>query len=199
MVNGVKSKKSKFPATLFQALTLLEIDIYYRQNRELQRLKEASCFFHYHTIPFHVPKSTIAFFLSEVVYLTLREEESNPSLFAFLFHAFQWLDIKDEGYANFHLWFMLHYARYLGISPVAPDNSNSPLISYDLQVFGGLTDEAQGALKLLISCPQGPPDTLQMNNYQRAQLLDRLIRFYAHHVDGFSGLKSYPVLQEIFR
>lgn len=199
MVNGVRSKKGKFSAILFQPLSLLETDIYYRQNRELQRLKEVFCPFQYDTIPFNITKSAIAFFIAEVLYLSLREEEGNPTLFNFLYHAFQLLDTKEEGCSNFHLWFMLHFLRYLGILPAELKDVEDNVFSSDTQLFYAMSVEAKDALKLLIASPQGPPDKLQINNSDRTQLLERLIRYYALHLDGFSRLKSYSVLQEVFR
>jgi DNA repair protein RecO (recombination protein O) len=199
MVNGARSKKGKFQTTLFQPLTLLDADFYYRRNRELQRLKEVSCPFSYNTIPFNISKSTIALFLAEVLYLTLREEESNPSLFAFLFHALQLLDTKDEGSTNFHLWFMLHLSGYLGIFPEEKGISGQEAFSSDLQVFYTLSSEASATLRLMLDSPQGPPDKMRITNQDRTLLLERIIRYYAMHLDGFSRLKSFTVLQEVFR
>ena len=60
-------------------------------------------------------------FISELLYKTLKEEEANPALFDFLINAIQLLDIKDEGIQNFHLVFLLHYMKYLGIYPFNPE------------------------------------------------------------------------------
>jgi DNA repair protein RecO (recombination protein O) len=199
LVNGIRSKKGKFPATLFQPLTLLEADFYYRQNRELQRLKDAYCPFHYSSIPFNISKSTIALFLSEVLYLALREEETNPLLFSYLFHAFQLLDTKDEGSANFHLWFMLHLTKYLGISIPQQYVEGEDTLSSDMKVFHAISAEASAALKLLALSMQGPPDKMQLSYRDRTLLLERIINFYTIHLDGFSRLKSFAVLQEVFR
>ncbi len=198
IVSGVRSKKSRFPATLFQPLTLLEADFYYRQNRELQRLKEASCSYHYTTVPFSISKSAIALFLAEVLYLTLREEESSPALFSFLFHALLLLDHKEEGVANFHLWFMLHVSRFIGILPVNPGSSGGYRISADMEIFFELPAEAVTALTALMANPQGPPEDLQLSKQNRSLLLDRIVRHYSMHVEGFSRLKSFAVFREVF-
>lgn len=199
MVNGVRSKKGKFPATFFQPLSLLEIDFYFRQNRELQHLKEVSCPLHYGSIPFTISKSAIALFLAEVLYLTLREEEGNAPLFSFLFHSFQWLDAKDTGCSNFHLWFMLHFSRYLGILPAHQDVIEVDSVASEMQVFYAMPAEAVKALSILMANPQGPPEELQITHTARNLLLERIIRYYALHLDGFSRLKSVSVLQEVFR
>jgi DNA repair protein RecO (recombination protein O) len=199
MVNSVRSRKSKFPATLFQPLSLLEMEIYYRNNREIQRLKEAWCPYHYASIPFEITKSSIALFLAEVLYLTLREEEGNPPLFSFLFHSFQLLDSKKEGSVNFHLWFMLHYTRYLGIDFQQASSGELDPVYSGMGIFGRLTSEGTTALELLLKNPQGPPEMLLLSNAERTLILEGLISYYNLHLDGFSKLKSFSVLQELFR
>ena len=198
MVNGVRSKKPRFPATLFQPITLLDVELYYRKNRELQRIKEASLCCQYNTIPFSHTKTTIALFLSEVLYLTLREEESNPVLFSYLFHAFQLLDSKEKGIANFHVWFMIHFSRFLGILPSDPAAITGHADEADMKRFMGLPEEAVTALTGMMESPQGLPDHIKISNVNRTLLLERIIRHYADHVDGFSRLKSFAVLREVF-
>ncbi len=199
MVNGARTKKSKMPVTLFQPLSLLGIDMYYKPSKEIQRLKDAWCPQHYTSIPFNTTKSTIALFLAEVLFLSLKEEDSNPKLFSFLFHSFQLLDAKDAGIANFHLWFLLHLTRYLGIS-VKELGEGSDLISlFESKLFSNLSPDARGAMKLFLNNPQGTPDTVMLTHTGRTELLEEIIRYYAIHIDGFSRMKSYTVLREIFK
>jgi DNA repair protein RecO (recombination protein O) len=199
MVNGARVKRSKIPTSLFQPLSLLEIDLYYKPNREIQRLKEAWCPLHYTSISISITKSSIALFLAEVLFNALREEEANPSLFTFLFHAFQLLDAKDEGAANFHLWFMLHFTRYLGISVYALPIHEKSLSGIDLQPFRNLSTGAHEALKCMLGSPQGLPGNVLLTHADRALILEAIIRYYSVHLDGFAKLKSYEVLQEVFR
>lgn len=199
MVNGTRNKKSKTPATLFQPLYLLEIDMYYKPGKEIQRLKDACCPQHYTSIPFNTTKSTIALFLAEVLFLTLKEEDSNPRLFSFLFHAFQLLDAKDAGAANFHLWFLLHLTRYLGISIKEHDEGSDHPSLFESRFFANLSPYTRNALQVLLNNPQGAPDSVTLAHTGRTELLEEIIRFYARHIDGFSRLKSYAVLREIFK
>ncbi|MFO7371069.1 MAG: DNA repair protein RecO [Bacteroidales bacterium] len=199
MVNGARAKKSKTPATLFQPLCLLEIDMYYKPGKEIQRLKDAWCPQHYTSIPFNTTKSTIALFLAEVLFLSLKEEDSNPKLFSFLFHAFQLLDAKDAGVANFHLWFLLHLSRHLGIS-VKDHAEGSDLPSlFESRLFANLSTDARNALLVFLNNPQGTPDSVTLAHTGRTELLEEIIRYYAGHIDGFSRMKSYAVLREIFK
>ena len=199
MVNGARAKKSKTPATLFQPLCLLEIDMYYKPGKEIQRLKDAWCPQHYTSIPFNTTKSTIALFLAEVLFLSLKEEDSNPKLFSFLFHTFLLLDAKDEGVANFHLWFLLHLTRYLGISVKDHTEGNDLRYLLENQLFSNLSTETRDTMMIFLNNPQGTPDSVMLTHTSRTELLEEIIRYYASHIDGFSRMKSYAVLKEIFK
>lgn len=197
IVNSVRSKKPKFAPTLFQPLTFLEMDIYYKSNRDLHRIKDVESPVHYRTIPFNYSKTAISLFLAEVLYLVLREEESNPVLFSFLHNALQMFDTNTTGASTFHHWFMLHLSRYLGFFPDA-DISGFSLLTSEMQVFNGLNRESADALKLLTDSTQFPPDLSKVSQHNRNQILERLIRYYNINMDGFSRLQSYSILQEVF-
>ena len=198
MVSGVRSNRSRAPMTLFQPLTLLEAELYYKASRELQRLKEATCPFHYVSIPFVIGKSAIAIFLADVLLHTLMEEEGNPVLFDFLYHAFQLLDSRIENYASFHLHFLLHYTRYLGFSPGeirATDDINH---SDELHVFRGMPDEAGSAMVQMLKNSLAQTEDIKLTHANRGILLDRILEFYGQHLEGIGRIKSRQVLKEIF-
>jgi DNA repair protein RecO (recombination protein O) len=199
MVNGVRSKKSRFPITYFQPLTLLETELYYKASRELHRLKEIACPHHYVSIPVTIAKSTIALFLAEILFLTLREEEGNSGMFDFLYHVFQLLDARDEGISNFHIRFLLHYARYLGFSLSHIHSAADIARSSDLQVFRDLPEVAGSAFAQMMKTPMAEPDEIRLTHINRALILDRILKYYAEHIDGMGRIKSLPVLKEIFR
>jgi len=194
MVNSVRSRKPKFPATLFQPLTMLELDYYYRQNRDIHRIKEVNCSFYYLTVPYNFSKNAIALFLAEVLYLVLREEESNPYLFDFLNLALQILDTNETNIATYHHWFMIQLSRYLGFFPsdYVTDQTGS-----EMQAFTGMNASMQNSLLKLVHSSEAIP-VLSLTHSERNQLLERIIRHFSLHVDGFSRLRSYSVLQEVF-
>lgn len=198
MVNGVRSKKPRFAPTLFQPLTLLEIDFYYRPGREVQRLKEAVCPFHYQSILYDHVKSSIAIFLAEVLYQVLREEESNLVLFSFIYHALQLLDTSKSGITTFHHWFMLHLSRYLGFYPDEKVFTERSYPSDYMQAFAGLTSQQKNALRQLAESPQSSPELSDLTHSGRNELLESIIRYYTIHIDGISRLRSLSVLQEVF-
>lgn len=55
----------------------------------------------------------MALFLSEFLYRAIREEAENRPLFAYLQHSIIWLDECGDGFANFHLVFLMRLSRFL--------------------------------------------------------------------------------------
>jgi DNA repair protein RecO (recombination protein O) len=198
MVSGMHSKKNNLSFTFFQPLTLLEAEIYYKSNREVQRLKELSCPFHFTSIPFSIIKSTISLFLAEVLWLTLREEEANEELFNFLYHAFQLLDSKDAGVANFHLLFLIHYSRYLGIFPADLESASDINRFNDLKIFSNLPGETGRIFIQMIGTSLAQAENISLNKAGRLILLDALVKYFEQHLEGMGRVKSVAVLKEIF-
>jgi DNA repair protein RecO (recombination protein O) len=198
MVSGIRSKKTHLSLTFFQPLTLLEAEIYYKLNREVHRLKELSCPFHYTSIPFSITKSTISLFLAEVLWLTLREEEANEGLFDFLFHAFQLLDSKEEGVANFHLLFLIQYSRYLGIFPSDLESAADITSFTDMKSFRNLPGETGRIFMQMLGTSIAEAEKISLNKPGRVILLDALVKYYEQHLDGMGRIKSVAVLKEIF-
>ena len=142
----------------------------------MQRVSNIQVYYPFQSIPFDPVKSCIALFVAEVLYKTLKEEESNADLFDFLIHAIQALDLNDRGTANFHLAFLVHYSRYLGF-----------YLKYEQSVphlFKMSFDQLDG---------------LQINHHQRNKLTENLLEYYSTHVANFGKLKSFPVLRNIFQ
>ena len=119
MAHSIRGKKAKFRSNLLQPLTLLELEMYHKEKREIQQLKEIHNYIPYTSIPVDPYKSSQAMFLSEILYKVLREEEPNPDLYDFLEHGLQFLDVADQHTVNFHLLFLVQLTRYLGFYPGA--------------------------------------------------------------------------------
>jgi DNA repair protein RecO (recombination protein O) len=198
MVSGIHSKKTRLSLPFFQPLTLLEADIYYKSNREVHRLKELSCPFHYTSIPFSITKSTISLFLAEILWLTLREEEANEGLFNFLYHAFQLLDSKDEGVAGFHLLFLIQYSRYLGIFPAGLESTTDITRFTDLSIFRNLPGETGRIFIEMVKTSLAQAEKISLNKASRTIILDALVKYFEQHLEGMGKIKSVAVLKEIF-
>jgi len=207
LVNSIRRKKSKFSGNLLQPLTLLEIEAYHKEGRDLQRLKEMQNYQPYRTIPFDVYKSSQALFLAEVLYKTLREEDPNRDLFGFLEHSLQLLDISDESFVNFHLLFLVQLTKFLGFYP--ENNYNRNLLAFDMrngQFSNGsgihpdyFDRESSKLMNLLMGLSFSDLGQDSVNQDIRAKFLEDIVDYYRLHIHGFGTLKSLAVLQEIYR
>jgi len=198
MAGRVRTKKASFPANLFQPLTILDLELYYKENRDIHRIREANCPVHFTAIPFELRKTTIAFFMAEVMYRTLREEAGNPALFEFLYHAVWLLDTKDQGIAVFHLVFLLHLSRFLGFFPADIASPEEMAYLPELNVFSSMSSEARSLLFNLMNTSLAQTETVNLRHAQREYLLDRILEFYRQQVDSMGKLNSLQVLREIF-
>lgn len=206
MVKGVRKSKKQNRSNLFQPLFILDFEVYYKDSREIQLVKEVSRAMPLNSLPFDMVKSAQAIFMAEVIYRVVREEESNPMLGHFLLSSIQYLDALEEASPDFHILFMFQLSRHLGFYP--QNNFDEGRIFFDLS--GGLfishfqdpelhLDEKASQLwhRYMLSEYQSVKDS-DFNGLQRKLVLDDLIRFYKSHVAGMGEIKSLEVLHSYF-
>jgi DNA repair protein RecO (recombination protein O) len=181
-VKGAFGKKSQLKASLFQPLYMIETDIHHWDKRQMQRISNICVLQPFHDILLHPMKSSIALFIAEVLTKTLREEEPNKELFAFLSQSLQALNLMEKGIANFHLIFLIHLTRYLGFYP-------------NLQEFSAnMPDFAIHLMTLSFE----HLESVEINHSQRNRMMEYILSYYALHVENFGKMKSFMVLQHVF-
>jgi len=207
IINGVHSKNSTVRAAIFQPLYLLDLEIYYKSDREIHRIKNARIAFPYSTIPFDIRKSTQVLFLAEVLYKCLREEEPNIELFDFIYHSLTLLDLTEAGISNFHIWFLFKLTRFLGFSP---SRENAEISNFfDLQsarfvshepLHNQFTDKHLTVLfARLFEIDSSSIENLDYNQNERRLVLEKLLEFYKIHFGNLGEFKSLEVLKEVLR
>src|SRR6056297_547073 len=206
MINGVRGRKSRIKANILQPLYLLNMEVYHKTTRDLQRVKELQNAFIFNSMPYDVKKSTLALFIAEILYQTLREQEPHPDLFRYLFHSIQMLDIKDEGLAIFHIYFLLHLTKYLGFFP--NNNYSTKNQYFDLRkgIFtpqkpihsDALDQEESEALNHLLAFSENQHENLKMNYPLRIGIIEKILKYYKLHHEGISEIRSFTILKEVF-
>lgn len=206
MVNGSRGKRSGTSARLFQPLTFLSFQWDAKPKASLQRMKEARLLFVQQSVPLDPIKRSVAMLLSEFMVYTLRDEASNPDLYLYIEHSFQWFDVAEEGYANFHLVFLLKLARFLGIAPNMEEYSDGDL--FDLtnghfSPYGVASETIMSAhdaqlLFLLSGATYETMADIAMNRRDRARMVRYLAAYYALHIANFPSLLSLEILQDLF-
>ncbi|HET6539005.1 MAG TPA: DNA repair protein RecO [Chryseolinea sp.] len=186
IVNGVRSKSSKNKIALFQPLTLLDLVVYHRENANINRIKEVKCLYPYQSIPTDIKKSALAIFIMEVINKTVKEESHAQQLCEFFIHSFITLDQMEDRSENFHIVFLLRMSRMLGFGA-----------HHVNEVLGARVTslENEAALDRLIKSDY--LDYVPIQNHQRREILDLVLKFYADHMDNLGEMKSIQVLREI--
>ncbi|PTN09084.1 DNA repair protein RecO [Mangrovibacterium marinum] len=205
LVRGVRSKKSAAPINLFQPLFLLDLEVYHKNRTGIQSLKNARLSVPFNQLPFDIGKSAQAIFLAEILMKCLREEEGNPELFSFLFHAACLLDLADEGQNNFLISVLFRLTRFLGVAPQQPPRE--PYRFFDLisasfkqqePVHHSFMDvECSAKFAELFEHDLSGLAKLSFNNRIRRELLDSLLEYYKIHLDLSGDFKSLAVLKEV--
>ncbi|MGC4040804.1 MAG: DNA repair protein RecO [Flavobacterium sp.] len=199
--SAFSTKKSNQKIAYFQPLSILEIEASHKNKGTLEHFKEIKLAHAYQTISSDIVKSSIVFFLSEVILHSIHEEEKNDNLFAFLESALIWLDAHDE-MANFHLILMIEMTKFLGFYP---DNSEIELRFFDvkegtfsaLQGTNCLSEHETFLFKKLLGL-KFDSDQKVFSGTERQILLKTLLHYYTIHLDGFKKPKSLEVLKEVF-
>jgi len=204
MVKGVlKSKKGKFRSSMFQILSLIDIEMQYRNKGQLEYFKEVRSLHPLNNLQGNVYKSSIAMFLAEVLKSVIFEEEQNEKLFKFIQRSILHLDQSDN-FANFHLSFLIKLSAFIGFSPHLPENENDIYFNLyegyfeDLESKYSMTAENSNLLKQLIEVDLDKNHKIKMNKTQRLDLLKLLMSYYELHIESFKNPKSLNVIESVF-
>jgi DNA repair protein RecO (recombination protein O) len=215
MARGVRSTKSRTRPGLFQPLTLLDLVVYHRERNSIQSFREVKLAIPYRSIPFDVNKSSVALFINELMFKSIREEEPNPELFSFLWQSCRDLDELSVPAHAFHLYFTARLMHYLGFFPHDTWSDAAPFFNLREGVFQTRVpdhpqylDEHESRMlhTLLASCPAPSCEatsewyspSLFPDGRTRKKLLDILLLYYQLHLPGFSGMQSHLVLHDVF-
>ena len=135
LIRGIRKTHSKIKPALFQSLNLLDLEVYHREQASLQSIRDLHLAVPYQTIPFDIRKSSVALFINELLYKSIREEEPNPDLFGFLWNTCLALDSTQESVSDFHIRFTVQLMHYLGIFPQLNYSSETPLFNMREGIF----------------------------------------------------------------
>jgi DNA repair protein RecO (recombination protein O) len=143
--------------------------------------------------------------LNEVLYKAVRQQSADENMFDFIFNAIEWLDHQTEGLANFHLLFLTRLTRYLGFYPeqIAAagmdffDMKNGVFSRYKPDGLYYLSPPHTQNFAALLQCNFENLGRLNFSNDERRYLLNKLLEYYALHVEGFGNIKSHAVLEEV--
>ncbi len=143
--------------------------------------------------------------MAEIIRKTIREEEENRPLFAFIYDNFCRLDQSSQPIANTHLYFLLELSAYLGFLPGGEADEQTPYFDLSEGLFVSqipshvhYLDERHSILlhNLLCSSPETHHE-LKLTREERRGLLQHLLDYYRLHLENFPAIHSHQILYEV--
>jgi len=204
MLYGVNKKKSGNRAALLQPLSLVELVVKHIPGKDIQHIKEMRLEHQFTGIPFDPVKNSLALFLAEILFKTLRQTEPDDVLFQFLENSILQLDSSHDGIANFHLVFLQKLSRYLGFEPNTEESGkyfdlmNGVFLNEKPLHVHFLLPEVTVSFSALLETDYATMHKLALTRENRSILLRGLIEYYRLHITEFHNLHSLAVLQSLF-
>lgn len=201
MFQGAKRKNKK--GNLVSPLALLNIEYFQRGDSDLAKISNIEPKVVYKTIPFDPYKSSIVFFMNEVLNNTLRENEDSTELYNFIENILQVLDLSDQ-IANFPIKFLYRLTKYLGFYPNEVDDPiylDLQECSYTRNVpnHGAYLSKRNSLLLLQFSGTNfdGTNDP-EIDLNTRRELVYDLLKYYNVIFENFKHIQSLSVLEATF-
>jgi len=207
IVSGVYSKKGKSKAAYFHPLSQLNLVVYEREDKDLNRLKECELDKVFQQIPFDFIKGTLALFLTEILRNTLKEKTPNPALFEFLDTWIGHLEqLPDQYLAHFPLYFLVEMSDLLGFGQT--DVFDDAGVYFDLRegvfvadppIHQDYMDEEQSGYYKKVLTARKDLSSMPLTRSQRMILLDKILHYYKLHTDHFKTIKSAEIISRVLR
>lgn len=207
LVNGVRTSGKTSKAHFFQPSSILEMQVYHNELKNLQRIKDLKWSALYKNILSDVTKNSVALYMVELLQKCLKQPETNADLFNFCEDAFLRLDVaSDEVTANFPIYFSIQLAQILGFR--LSDNYSEVRNIFNLHE-GIFTDEVSAApnhlskelsfhiSELLKAIHPDDLSEIKLNRNIRSSILKSLENYYVWHVHEFGTMKTLNVLAEV--
>ena len=205
MLKGAFNRGAKNRAALFQNLNVIQyVEVGNPKSHTLRYLKDAQLAMVYHSLPMVMNKSAIMMYVSELLSKTITEQEQNEALYDFIVSSLQWLDLVEQDYAIFPLFFTLELTRHLGFYPKA---NHQPGWCFDMMEGAFAHDyplhpyyfdaETATALSDLLNVGIDEASRRPLRLSQRRELLDGLMVFMRLHAPVMKDFHSHEVLKAV--
>ncbi len=204
ILRRARGRNSTVRLSTIQPLSRVEISYDYRIKSEVQKISTISINPEA-TISFDDPaKTTVAFFLSEMLGKTLREESPDDELFTFIDQSLE-IFFSQPFNPNFHLIFLLKLTRFFGFYPSGKWSSGDCCFDLFSGYYVPAGNQSVHSMNQLdskffyeISTSDYGIDSVQIVNSHRRILLAHIVDYYKLHVESLGHIKSLDVLTEVF-
>jgi DNA repair protein RecO (recombination protein O) len=204
IVPGVRSSKSKQKGNLLQPMNILELDLYWREQKNLMKLKEASPAYIYKELSLDFTKQSIGIFAVELISKCIKEHEQNEALYDHLRDFLTELDASSRHLEYLPLLFLWRVSAILGFEPAA-DHAEGNYFNVSAGIFESVPAQTEQTLSISESelfkrfLSQAVTGEWMLTGKERKLLLDKWLLYFQWHVPDFSGIQSPKIWHEILK
>jgi len=189
IIKGIRGKKSKIKINLFQPFSILEIETIQKTKSNIYTIKEAKPTTVLNNISTDISKSSIAFFITEIINKILKDEEPDEDLYNFIEDFILNLE-EAKNINNFHLIFLIRLTSFLGFLPNIDEIKTEFNKAYSF--------DYTTVFKTILNTDDYEIELNGINKSNKAELLQLILNYYRLHIPNFGEIKSLSILQEVF-
>lgn len=189
IVNSVRSAKNNGKTATFQHFTILDLVVYHKEKKTINRIAEHKNIYPLKDIPFNMQKIAIALFCTDIIYRCLKENDAQPAFFLFLKKGIIQLDISEKNFANFPLFIIFKLTELLGLLPDNPQEIGDSISKYSLNT------EFIEVYSAFIKLEEF--ENLKISGLLRRDLTDFMVLYLQKHFESIQNMHSLDVLREV--
>ncbi|MDO5074464.1 MAG: DNA repair protein RecO C-terminal domain-containing protein [Bacteroidales bacterium] len=199
------SKRAAVRHTLFRPMAVLEVEWTERARGGLLTPRSATTFLPFSSLHTDPMKQTVLLFLAEMLLHIVRGEQVETTLFDFTTHSLEWFDMAENGYANFHIVFLMRLSLFLGITP-SVEEAQQPYFDLMAGEFVAIPpahphfiakQEAE-AFGQLMRMNFATMHLFKLSREERSRILHLIVQYYRLHLPSMPELKSLEILSSLF-
>ncbi|UKN00145.1 DNA repair protein RecO [Paracrocinitomix mangrovi] len=195
---GAKRKNKK--GNLISSMAVLSIEYYKRNDSHLAKITAIESAIVFKQIPFDPYRSSILFFMNEVLNQCIKEKEADRDLYTFVRSLVEILDYS-ENLNYFPIKFLYELTKYLGFYPQMDKNGKyfdiqeGKFVAYAPHHPFYLSEEKSNVLLTIAKTPFNESPNVKTNIAIRRELMNDLLKYYQVIFDHFEEIKSLAVLE----
>lgn len=191
--------------SLLHPLSIIEAELSENPRGDLRYIKS---FRSLHSLPGireSLSKSSLAIYISELIFRTIHEYSPSAGFFSFLVKSILLLEELKEDYANFHIWFLVEFAKEAGYSP---EKNYSDGALFDI-ISASFTKTPQAGtrcfsvedsaiLATILEKREESIHILRITGGRRSHFAKQMTIFLSYHFGFNINIHSLDILHEVF-
>lgn len=196
------SKKKEF--TILQPGFIIDIFIYYKENKNILLSKEKNIHYLFQTITQDIAKLSVVYFIVEIAIRCIKEHQVSTKEYLFIKNFLIQLDNETGSIENYPMLFMSQLSYLLGFKPMYEKTEEQAFFNLEKGVFENIPqpqihqDSESSTLLHKMLTLLDKNKTIAFNPTERKKILDTWIVYYQHQIPDFKQLQTPHILHQLF-